>query len=271
MISLIEVKIILAFEDQCRRPILHGAPRAIELGAVSAKVPGPSRPEDIEVLVSASHLVHVLDDDSSVRRGLKRLLNAHGWTVQTYATASEFEQSGAMDAPGCLLLDLRMPDGSGLELLARLERSNVALGVLLMSAYGDVPSTVRAMRLGALDFLTKPISEERLLDAVQQATARSVELWQRRAESRDVQDRLARLTPRERQVSSCVVRGLLNKQIAFELGTSEKTIKVHRARAMAKLEVGSVAELVRLLDRAAGSERPRRRVGEGEVDSLESG
>jgi RNA polymerase sigma factor (sigma-70 family) len=263
---------ISAFEDQCRRPILTAwGATAIKLGAVSAKVLGPPRPEDIEVLVSGSHPVHVLDDDSSVRRGLKRLLNAHGWTVQTYATASEFEQSGALDAPGCLLLDLRMPDGSGLELLARLEQSNVALGVLLMSAYGDVPSTVRAMRLGALDFLTKPISEDRLLDAVQQATARSVEQWQRRAESRDVQERLARLTPRERQVSSWVARGLLNKQIAFELGTSEKTIKVHRARAMAKLEVGSVAELVRLLDRAAGSGRPRRRVGEGEVDSLPSG
>jgi FixJ family two-component response regulator len=163
----------------------------------------------------------------------------------------EFERSGAVDAPGCLLLDLRMPGGSGLELLARLQEAEVVLGVLLMSAYGDVPTTVRAMRLGAVDFLTKPISEDRLLDAVNDAVARSVERWGRRVESQQVQERIGRLTPRERQVSSRVASGLMNKQIASELGTSEKTVKVQRARALAKLEVDSVAELVRLLDRAA--------------------
>ena len=195
--------------------------------------------------------IHVLDDDPSVRRGLKRLLSAHGWDVRTYSGIDDFDRSGAIDAPGCLLLDLRMPDGSGLELLARLNDQDVVLGVLLMSAYGDVPTTVRAMRLGAVDFLTKPITEDRLLEAVTDAIARSVQRWQRHIESRQLQERIGRLTPRERQVSSRVADGLLNKQIASELGTSEKTVKVQRARALAKLEVDSVADLVRLLDRAA--------------------
>jgi RNA polymerase sigma factor (sigma-70 family) len=195
--------------------------------------------------------IHVLDDDPSVRRGLKRLLSAHGWDVRTYAGIDDFDRSGAIDAPGCLLLDLRMPDGSGIELLARLHDQDVVLGVLLMSAYGDVPTTVRAMRLGAVDFLTKPITEDRLLEAVTDAIARSVQRWQQRIESRQLQERIGRLTPRERQVSSRVADGLLNKQIASELGTSEKTVKVQRAKALAKLEVDSVADLVRLLDRAA--------------------
>ena len=195
--------------------------------------------------------IHVLDDDPSVRRGLKRLLSAHGWDVRTYAGIDDFDRSGAIDAPGCLLLDLRMPDGSGIELLARLHDQDVVLGVLLMSAYGDVPTTVRAMRLGAVDFLTKPITEDRLLEAVTDAIARSVQRWHRHIESRQLQERIGRLTPRERQVSSRVADGLLNKQIASELGTSEKTVKVQRAKALAKLEVDSVADLVRLLDRAA--------------------
>ena len=196
-----------------------------------------------------SPTVHILDDDASVRRGLRRLLNAHGWTVETYGNAAEFEQSNALSTAGCLLLDLRMPDGTGLELLARLELTNLVLGVVLMSAFGDVPSTVRAMRLGALDFLTKPISEERLIEAVTNATARSVELWQRRVEAEQLQELFGRLTPRERQVSARVANGLINKEIAFEFGTTVKTVKVQRARAMAKLHVDSVAELVRLFDR----------------------
>jgi FixJ family two-component response regulator len=196
-----------------------------------------------------SPIVHILDDDASVRRGLRRLLNAHGWTVETYSSAAEFEQSNVLSTAGCLLLDLRMPDGTGLELLARLERTNLVLGVVLMSAFGDVPSTVRAMRLGALDFLTKPISVERLIEAVTNATARSVEIWQRRVEAEQLQELFGRLTPRERQVSARVANGLINKEIAFEFGTTVKTVKVQRARAMAKLHVDSVAELVRLFDR----------------------
>jgi FixJ family two-component response regulator len=199
--------------------------------------------------------VHILDDDESVRRALERQLRVCGWHVKTYATVKEFESSGAAETPGCLLLDLRMPEGSGLDLLARLEQSRCPLGVVLVSGFGDIPSTVRAMRLGALDFLTKPIPEDRLLDAVTRATAQSAALWRERVEEARVQKRLARLTPREREVTTLVATGLLNKQIAHELGTSEKTVKVQRGRAMSKLEVDSVAQLVRLLDQAKGTRR----------------
>jgi FixJ family two-component response regulator len=197
--------------------------------------------------------VHVLDDDAYVRRGLERQLRVHGWNVKTYASVAEFEESNAATEPGCLLLDLRIPDGSGLDLLARLEQSGTPLSVVLVSGYGDVPSTVRAMRLGALDFLTKPINEDRLLEAVSQATARSAAVWEERKEIAALRLRFARLTPREREVSTLVASGMLNKQIASHLGRSEKTVKVHRGRVMDKLEVASVAELVRLLDRLNGS------------------
>jgi RNA polymerase sigma factor (sigma-70 family) len=193
--------------------------------------------------------VHLLDDDPSVRRAVERQLRVHGWSVKTYASVAEFEHA-AITGPGCLLLDLLIPDGSGLDLLARLERAATPLSVILVSGYGDVPSTVRAMRLGALDFLTKPLSEDDLLEAVSRATDKSLEAWAQRTEIEGLRKRLTRLTPRERQVSRLVATGMLNKQVAEALGTSEKTVKVHRGRAMAKLEVTSVAQLVRLLDRA---------------------
>jgi FixJ family two-component response regulator len=199
-----------------------------------------------------SYPVHVVDDDPSVRRGFDRQLRAHGWHVKTYANAAEFEQSGASTTPGCLLLDLRITDGSGLDLLARLAQSQTALCVVLVSAYGDVESTVRAMRLGALDFLTKPVDEVHLLEAVSRATSTSLARWQQHIETDGLRQRLDRLTPREREVCTLVASGMLNKQIAFALGTSEKTIKVHRGRVMSKLEVTSVAHLVRLLDRISG-------------------
>ena len=193
--------------------------------------------------------VHVLDDDAFVRRGLERQLRVHGWDVKTYATVAEFEESDAATAPGCLLLDMRIPDGSGLDLLARLEQSQTPLAVVLVSGYGDVQSTVRAMRLGAHDFLTKPIEMERLVETVTEATAKSVAMWQLRSEIAVLRTRFVRLTPREKEVCTLVASGLLNKQIASQLGRSEKTVKVHRGRVMRKLEVSSVAELVRLLGR----------------------
>jgi FixJ family two-component response regulator len=201
-------------------------------------------------MLAGQPIVHVLDDDPSVRKALERQLRVHGWTVRTYATVAEFEESGAAAAPGCLLLDLRIPDGSGLDLLARLEQSGTLLGVILVSGYGDVQSTVRAMRLGALDFLTKPISEASLLEALGRASAKSRALWERQVEVLSLRKRLSRLTPREREVGVLVASGMLNKQVAYALGTSEKTVKVHRGRVMTKLEITSVAQLVRLLDRA---------------------
>ena len=186
-------------------------------------------------------------------------------TLLRKQAAAEFEQLGA-DVTSAVnfesarkwlgdlgfdfvLLDVHLPDGSGLDLLARLERSQTALAVVLVSGYGDVQSTVRAMRLGALDFLTKPIEEERLVETVTEATAKSVALWHERSEIAVLRTRFDRLTPREREVCTLVASGLLNKQIASQLSRSEKTVKVHRGRVMRKLEVSSVAELVRLLAR----------------------
>ena len=198
---------------------------------------------------AASCAVHLLDDDPSIRRALERLLRLHGWSVKSYSTVAAFERSTAGAGPGCLLLDMRISDGSGLDLLARLEQSRTTLGVVVISGYGDVSSTVRAMRMGALDFLTKPVSEEALLEAVRRAAEKSLTLWQHRLETASLRTRLDRLTPREREVGVLVASGMLNKQVADALGTSEKTVKVHRGRVMSKLGITSVAELVRLLDR----------------------
>jgi RNA polymerase sigma factor (sigma-70 family) len=203
--------------------------------------------------MSPASVVHVVDDDASIRNGFQRLLRSHGWQVHAFASAAEFDASGVSRAPGCLLLDLRMPGGSGLELLERLEAARSPLAVVVVTGFGDVPSTVRAMRHGAIDFLTKPVSEEQLVEGVTTALARSDARWRRQRDEAIVHARLDRLTPREREVCGLVARGMLNKQIAAALGTSEKTVKVHRARVMAKLEVGSVAELVRLVDRTPPS------------------
>jgi FixJ family two-component response regulator len=194
--------------------------------------------------------IHIVDDDPYVRRALERLLTLHGWTVRGYSNVADFESSGAAAQAGCLLLDMCLPDMSGLDLLARLEQMQSPLSVVLVSGYGDVPSTVEAMRHGALNFLTKPIDDTLLIATVSEALEQSTALWREYTAKAGINSRLARLTPRERQVSTLVASGLLNKQIAFELGTSEKTVKVHRGRVMAKLEVTSVAQLVRLLDRA---------------------
>jgi RNA polymerase sigma factor (sigma-70 family) len=204
--------------------------------------------------MSMPSVVHVLDDDSSIGKSFQRLLGSYGWDVRIYTNATELEASGGIEHPGCLLLDMRMPDISGLDLLERLEEAQSPLAVVLISGFGDVPSTVRAMRHGAIDFLTKPVSEGELVAAVRAAVSRSAELWRLRKERATLQARLDQLTPREREVCALVARGLMNKQIASELGTSEKTVKVHRGRLMTKLQVDSVAELVRLVDQASGND-----------------
>jgi FixJ family two-component response regulator len=152
--------------------------------------------------------------------------------------------------PGCLLLDLRMPDASGLDVLQRLESERSPLAVVIISGFGDVPTTVRAMRLGAIDFLTKPLSDERLVAAVSAAVASSLASVDGLSRDRESAHRMRQLTPRQREVCELVATGLLNKQIAAQLGISIKTVKVHRARVMSSLQVASVADLVRLVDRA---------------------
>lgn len=191
--------------------------------------------------------VFVIDDDPGVLRGVERLLRANGFLVETYTSPSAFLERPPNEGPACVLLDLRMPGLSGLEVQEALARKGTPISIVFLSGQGDVPSTARAMKEGAVDFLVKPVDEAQLVDAVARACARARDLLSERREQRATEERLARLTRREREVCDLVARGLLNKQIAWELGTSEKTVKVHRGRVMHKLEVDSVAALVRLL------------------------
>jgi FixJ family two-component response regulator len=197
--------------------------------------------------------VFVVDDDVRVLRALERLLRVNGFQVDAFNSPAAFLERPPYDGVGCLLLDLHMPDLSGLDLQEAMAAKGMSMPIVFLSGQGDVPSTARAMRKGALDFLVKPIDEQQLLEAMARARARAVALREQQRVERDAETRLARLTRREREVCELVAEGLLNKQIAYKLGTSEKTVKVHRGRVMHKLEVDSVAALVRLL-----SHRPAR-------------
>lgn len=196
--------------------------------------------------------VFVVDDDASVLRGLDRLLRAAGYTVEAHASPRVFLERAPSDRPGCVVVDLRMPEISGLELQEELERRGCRLPLVFLTGHGDVSSSVRAMKAGAIDFLTKPCDDTDLIAAVERALSRDAAARAAREEQLAVKARFEALTPREREVCLLVSRGLLNKQIAADLGTSEKTIKVHRGRVMDKLGVESVAELVRLVDRLQG-------------------
>jgi RNA polymerase sigma factor (sigma-70 family) len=195
-------------------------------------------------------LIFLVDDDASVRKALVRLLRSAGHSVEAFASAREFLARAPHDGPGCLVLDLRMPEMTGLELQETLERGGHTLPIVFVSGHGDIPASVKAMKAGAIDFLTKPVDDRQLLAAVEQALARDAAARVDRADREAARTALDRLTPRERQVCMLVTTGMLNKQIAGELSISEKTVKVHRARVMEKVGVGSVAELVRVVDRA---------------------
>lgn len=190
--------------------------------------------------------VFVVDDDASVRKALARLLASAGYAVETFASAREFLDRGHQhDTPACLVLDMRMPGVTGLELQQELKALAPPLPIIFLSGHGDVPSSVSAMKGGAVDFLTKPVNDRNLLSVVGQAIARNIEARERYAELRELQRRAGTLTPRELEVMGLVVRGWLNKEVAAELGTVEKTVKVHRARVIEKMGVDSLAELVR--------------------------
>lgn len=209
-------------------------------------VPGPVRMLDRHH-PPGTCMVHVVDDDPSVRKSLDRLLRSVGYQVQTYDSARAFlGRSPLSDTPQCLILDVRMPGVSGLDLQTSLRSSGSKIPIVFSTGFGDVTSSVRAMKIGAVDFLTKPIDEQELLSAVDRGLSLDVECRRVDAVMTALKGRLGRLTPRERQVFALVVTGLLNKQIAGRLGTCERTIKVHRARIMKKMEAGSVAELVRM-------------------------
>lgn len=189
----------------------------------------------------------VVDDDRLVLGALDRMLRSNGFHVEVFVTASALLDRAPDDGIGCVVLDLRMPDMSGLDVQQALAHRHPTLPIIFLSGVGDVPKAARAMRQGAVDFLVKPVDEPELLDAVTRAIERSARLRDRLRAERDATERMARLTKREREVCDLVARGLLNKQIAHALGTTEKTVKVHRGRVMQKLEVDSVAALVTLL------------------------
>jgi FixJ family two-component response regulator len=194
--------------------------------------------------------VFVVDDDAGARKSMQRLLKSAGYRTESFASADDFLSCWKENpAPGCVLLDIMMPGLGGLQLQQKLQSSEHRIPIIFITGYGDIPSSVAAMKAGAVDFLSKPINDENLLNAVAEAISRDhVERSVR--DQRDVVVRLHKtLTARERQVMALVVRGLLNKQIAFELGVSEKTVKIHRARVMHKMKVASVADLVRAAEK----------------------
>ena len=193
--------------------------------------------------------VFVVDDDPAVLKGLSRLLRAARLDVATFSSPQEFLERHDPNAPGCLVLDLSMPGLNGLELQEALATKGFAVPIIFLTGHGDIPTSVQAMKRGALDFLTKPVNDDDLLKAVHAAIEKDRIARLALAELDEIQQRLATLTPREREVLTHVVSGQLNKQIAYDLGTVEQTIKVHRARVMEKMKVDSVAELVRLTER----------------------
>ena len=199
--------------------------------------------------MGAAPLIHVVDDDDSLRTSLVRLLGATGFDARGYASAGDFLLHPLPERPGCLLLDMRMPGPSGLDLQESLHTHGLRLPIVFLTGHADVTSSVRAMKAGALDFLVKPVERATLLDAVQRALARDAEQRAARAEAAHLRTRFAALTAREHAVFDCIVAGRLNKQIADALGIAERTVKLQRARLMAKLGVRSAAELGALAER----------------------
>jgi RNA polymerase sigma factor (sigma-70 family) len=206
--------------------------------------------------MSGEPAVFIVDDDDSVRRALQRLCRSIGLTVELFGSARQFLDRYDLSRPGCLVLDVRMPGLSGLDLQDELNARGIAIPVVFITGHGDIPMSVRAMKAGAVDFISKPFNDQVLLDAIQHALAKDRKMRQEAAERGEILRRIERLTPREREVFALVVSGKLNKQIAHQLGTSEKTVKVHRARVMDKMQAESLADLV-LLAQAVGLCKPK--------------
>jgi FixJ family two-component response regulator len=193
--------------------------------------------------------VFIVDDDAPTRESLRNLIRSVGLRVELFASAQEFLQSQRPDTPSCLVLDVRLPGLSGLDLQRRTTEAGPEIPIIFVTGHGDIPMTVRAMKAGAVEFLTKPFRDQDLLDAIQQALERSRKAREQQAATEELRRRFALLTPREREVMARVVAGLLNKQIGAELGTSETTVKIHRHQVMEKMGAGSLPELVRMADR----------------------
>lgn len=198
--------------------------------------------------MGAGASVFVVDDDASVRKSLTRLIEAAGYAVEAFGSARDFLKATPTRGPCCLVLDVRMPGLTGLELQSTLAQAVHRIPVVFITGHGDIAMGVKAMKAGAIDFLTKPFTSEDLLDAIRRAVDRDTRDLGHKARADSIHARVETLTPRERQVFALVVTGMLNKQVAAQLGVVEKTVKVHRARVMEKMRAGSIAELVRLAD-----------------------
>jgi len=194
-------------------------------------------------------VVFVVDDDASVREAISSLIKSVGLNVETFETAQDFLQSKRPDVPGCMVLDVRLPGLSGLDLQRELAAHAIKLPIIFITGYGDVPMSVRAIKAGAVEFLTKPFRDQDLLDAIQQAVTRDRDSRHEQREMTKLSQRFGSLTAREREVLDLVAAGLLNKQIAGELGVSEITVKIHRGQVMKKMGAGSLAELIKMTER----------------------
>jgi len=199
--------------------------------------------------MSQAPVVFVVDDDPSVRSSLKFLMSSVGLQVESFESADALLQRKLPDAPGCLVLDVRLRGSSGLDFQRDLAARNCHMPIIFITGHGDIPMSVRAMKAGAVEFLTKPFRDQDLLDAVRIALEKDCERRERQKEVSDLKERFDSLTPREHEVISMVVSGMLNKQIAYQLGTAENTVKVHRSRAMEKMHAQSVAELVKMIEK----------------------
>jgi len=193
--------------------------------------------------------VFVIDDDKAIRSAIKNLLESVGLRAEVFSTPREFLKGGHKDKPGCLVLDVRLPGASGLDFQHELATGNVEIPVIFITGHGDIPMSVQAMKAGAVDFLTKPFRDQDLLDAIQRAIGRDQARRQLETEGVDIRNRFNSLTPREREVMSLVVAGLLNKQVAAQMGTSETTAKIHRGQVMRKMQAQSLPDLVRMSER----------------------
>ncbi|MGD0599322.1 MAG: response regulator [Terriglobales bacterium] len=204
-------------------------------------------------MIELASVVFVVDDDPSVRRAIKRLVESVGLHVEIFGSAQEFLQAKRPDVPSCLILDIRLRGASGLDFQRQLVEAGIYVPVIFITAHGDIPMSVQAMKAGAVEFLPKPFRDQDLLDAIQVALKRDRARREREAEIAMLQERYESLTPREREVVAMVVAGMLNKQIAAELGTAENTVKVHRSRAMEKMQAQSLADLVKIIERLQSS------------------
>ena len=193
--------------------------------------------------------VFIIDDDLSMRRAVQDLVESVGLLAESFATGGEFLRRGRTTSPSCLVLDVRLPQMSGLDFQSRLAETGTQIPIIFITAHGDVPMSVKALKAGAVEFLMKPFRDQDLLDAIQQALQRDRAAKEQQADILNMHERYKTLTPREREVMALVVSGLLNKQIAAEIGASEATVKIHRGNMMQKMQVGSLIELVRIADK----------------------